>query len=164
MVDEKYRVVVEEILAMAKADQDMRFRRTPVDPDMDRRHSERMKEIVTEFGWPTIQRFGKEASHMAWLLVQHADHDVEFQALCLKKIYWLRKGQFDPRNLALLEDRVRVNTGRPTLYGSQFYTDDNGVYGPRPIEKPEELDNRREVMGLGPFAEYEKEMRRIDKK
>lgn len=75
----------------------------------------------------------------------------------------LPEGEVSKQDMAYLEDRVRVNTGRATLYGTQFYNDDHGQFGPRPIENPEALNERRAAAGLSPFEEYEREMRQVDK-
>ena len=55
--------------------------------------------------------------------------------------------------------RVRVFGGRPQLYGTQFMYDKDELK-PLPIEDPENLDQRRAAVGLGPFAEHEAQMHR----
>jgi hypothetical protein len=45
-------------------------------------------------------------------------------------------------HLAYLEDRARVNAGRPQLYGTQFTVTD-GEFGPYTIEDPQRLEERR---------------------
>ncbi len=156
-----------EIIEMARVDQDMRNNLSPErswDFSIDQNNTARMKEIISDIGWPTISKVGKLASSMAWLLVQHADHDPKFQAECLELLKNVNRDDIDIRNIAYLEDRVRVNTGRPTLYGTQFYNDANGNFGPREIEDIENLDKRREQMGLESFEEYTQRMDEINKK
>jgi hypothetical protein len=70
----------------------------------------------------------------------------------------INQGEALPAHLAYLEDRVRVNAGQPQLYGTQFTVTD-GHFGPRPIEDPQWLDERRAAAGLEPFADYEARMR-----
>lgn len=150
-----------EILQMAEEDQRMR-NEGPWDTTVDEQNTEQMKKVVKKIGWPTVSKVGLEASVRAWLLVQHADHDPEFQELCLQKMREAPEGEVRPQDIAYLEDRVRVNTGRPTLYGTQFYIDEAGDFGPRPIEDKEGLDERRSAVGLGSFSEYEAEMRELE--
>ena len=133
------------------------------DADVDEKNTARMKEIVAAHGWPIVSRFGEQTAHAAWLLVQHADADPQFQAECLALMKKLPEGEVSKGDMAYLEDRVRVNTGRPTLYGTQFYTDTQGRFGPRPIEDPERLEERRAAAGLDSFENYEKDMQRINK-
>lgn len=161
---ERYPQIAAELGAMVEVDQDMRKRVKEGEAwgrGVDESNTQRMKEIVEEFGWPTISKFGLQASKDAWLLVQHADLDPEFQEHCLTLMK--EAGDDVPQNLvAYLEDRVRVNTGQPQLYGTQFTVDDEGVFGPRPIEDAENLDLHRTSMGLEPFKEYESRMIKLN--
>jgi len=156
----------DEILLMADADREMRNRVMEnvenYEAELDKQNTERLKQIVSEVGWPTISKVGKEAAQGAWLIVQHADHDPAFQEECLRL---MREGGEDvnPPDVAYLEDRVRVNTGRKQLYGTQWYVNDAGESVPRPIEDPENLEQRRAEAGLEPFADYEKHMKGLDK-
>src|SRR3546814_17491742 len=45
----------------------------------DRKNRAMLRAYVAQKGWPTISAVGKEASHAAWLLVQHADPDPALQ-------------------------------------------------------------------------------------
>lgn len=151
-----------EILEMARVDQDMRNNLGPEKPwafSIDQNNTARMKDIIDQIGWPTISKVGKAASNMAWLLVQHADHDPVFQEKCLDMLKKVDENDVNKSNIAYLEDRVRVNTGRPTLYGTQFFQTSEGGFGPREIEDNENLNKRRAKMGLESFEEYEQKMR-----
>jgi len=54
---------------------------------------------------------GKKASQGAWLIAQHADHDLKFQKKCLKLLAEkLKIKKVEPRNFAYLTDRVLVNS------------------------------------------------------
>lgn len=129
-------------------------------PELDKKHAKRMKQIIANYGWPTISMVGWDASQAAWILIQHADHDTEFQESCLDLLKQLPVDDVRQSNIAYLEDRVRVARNRPQLYGTQFdATGDN--FGPRLIEDRQNLDKRREQMGLSTFAEYEQQMRTV---
>src|SRR5258708_32417370 len=80
-----------------------------------------LKSVIKKEGWPTISKVGEEASHAAWLIVQHADLDIKFQEDCLALLQKTWKNHdINPRNLAYLTDRVAVNTGLEQTYGTQF--------------------------------------------
>lgn len=164
----QYPEIAAEIAAMRDADQAMRKRweeynqlpERPEEPEEDRnldeRNTSRMKEIVEQIGWPTISKVGKEASDNAWLLVQHADQDVEFQQYCLDLMKREPSAEVDMGNIAYLEDRVRVNTGRPQVYGTQFRWE-----GSKPIQNIEDIENvdqRRAEVGLDTLEENLKRM------
>ena len=100
---------------------------------------------------------------MAWLLVQHADHDRAFQKKCLDLLKSQPPGEVHLANIAYLEDRVRVGEERPQLYGTQFHVDEQGNFGPFPIEDPDNVDQRRKSMKLETLAEYTHQMEQIHK-
>ena len=129
------------------------------DNTLDARNTKRMKEIVAEIGWPTISKVGKDISNYAWLLVQHADHDLAFQKQCLEMMRQQPKGEVASSDIAYLEDRIRVHEGRPQLYGTQFFDkkiDGKIVSTPRPIADLDNLESRRKEAGLEPFDDYKK--------
>ncbi len=47
-----------------------------------------------------------------------------------------------------------MQRGEPQIYGTQYRTQD-GVTKMWPVQDPEDLDNRRAALGLGPQSEYE---------
>ncbi len=159
----RYLDIAAEIADLAEKDQEMRCAAmadpSRWDAEADRRHTARMKEILAEIGWPTTSKVGRLAAHRAWLLVQHADHDVDFQRECLRLMSEAPEGEVSRVDMAYLEDRVRVNDGRPQLYGTQFHLVERGELVPRPIEDPERLDQRRQAVGLESFAQYQQRIR-----
>jgi len=156
----QFEAIVAEIEAMTREDQDMRTgldRGGLWDETIDTRNTTRMKEIIAQVGWPTISKVGIDASENAWSLVQHADHDVAFQEQCLALMKRESTKDINPRNVATLGDRIRVNSGRPQIYGTQFDQID-GKHVPQPIEDEANVDERRSHMGLGTLAEGIQEM------
>jgi hypothetical protein len=118
--------------------------------------------IVTEHGWPRQSEIGEDAATAAWLLAQHADDNPELQKTFHQHMTSATElGEASPRLLAYLEDRVRVNAGRPQLYGTQFVSDDTGALRPQPIHNLESLNQRRAAAGMEPFEEYEATMHGI---
>jgi len=87
-----------------------------------------------------------------YLITQHADSDVEFQKKTLA-FFIENPGTLKPSSLAYLTDRVKVNSGELQVYGSQLLCTDDG-YVPKPVVEPDQLDQRRALVGLEPFAGY----------
>jgi hypothetical protein len=150
-----------QLMAMQTADQAMRNRAhgdiSKWDVRLDKKHTKKLKEIVNRYGWPTVSLVGPSASNAAWLLVQHADHDIEFQEKCLLLMKSVSEGEVRKPNIAYLEDRVRVARGEPQLYGTQF--DQPGKnFGPKSVADKGNVDARRKSMGLGTLAEYKQQM------
>jgi len=145
-----------QLKKMAQKDQKMRKSKI-WDKKVDLENTKKLKAIVKKYGWPDIDLVGKEASHLAWLIVQHADHDVEFQEKCLKLMKQkLKEKKIDPIEVAYLTDRVRVNKGKKQIYGTQFYLSKNGKLIPRPIYDKKNLDKRRKKLDLGILRNIEK--------
>lgn len=157
------------IIAMSMADQEARFRLIGAmqrndQPALqvamgdvmreDRANGAELKRIVASVGWPTYTRVGREAGHMAWLIVQHQDADPEFQRHCLRLMEPLvAKGEVSGTDFAYLTDRVAINTGGMQTYGTQMSLV-NGKAVPTRLRDPRRVDERRRQVGLGPLDEY----------
>lgn len=146
-----------KLLAMMKDDQQMRLRAID-NPDawndkLDRQHTATLKQIIKEYGWPTNSLVGEKAANAAWLLVQHADHDTDFQERCLELMKSLSPGEVSQSNIAYLVDRLLTRKGKPQLYGTQFKGLGKNLT-PYDIEDRQHLDRRRKKMGLCSFEEY----------
>jgi hypothetical protein len=153
-----------EILSMVKEGQEMR-KSGKWDNNVDRKNTERIKEIIQQFGWPGKTLVGDEASQGAWLLVQHADHDVDFQKRALELLKKaVESKEAEKFDLAFLTDRTRVNSGKPQVFGTQFYRNKDEEFVPRPIEDREHLEERRMEFGLEPFSKYERRIQDTNKK
>jgi Family of unknown function (DUF6624) len=126
---------------------------------IDEENTRWLAEVLSARGWPGNTLVGEEGAGAAWLLAQHADRDPVRQRAFLDALRNAAgQGQASRAHLAYLEDRVRVNAGRPQLYGTQFTVTD-GEIGPSPIEDRQRLDERRAEAGLEPFADYEARIR-----
>lgn len=127
---------------------------------IDKAHSDRLKEIVEHIGWPTRSLVGLKATQGAYMVIQHAGHDIEFQNQCLEKMVDLvEAGELPASYLALLTDRIRMFQNRPQVFGTQMTMsrDEHGVLVPTPtveIEDPEHLDERRAMMGMAPHEQF----------
>ncbi|MFI0220133.1 DUF6624 domain-containing protein [Streptomyces lydicus] len=118
-----------------------------------------IKSVIAEHGWPGAALVGDQGADEAWLLVQHADRDPEFQSQALKQLKSaVEAGDAPARHLAYLTDRVLVGAGKPQLYGTQYADDGNNLL-PQPVQDPEGLDERRAAMGLDTAAAYDQRMR-----
>jgi Family of unknown function (DUF6624) len=154
--------IAAELMQMAEVDQTMRRRAAQDsaawDAAVDEAHQRRLEEIIDCIGWPTIALVGAEASNAAWLIAQHGPN-LEVMEHCLGLMLRLPTNSVHPANIAYLQDRVLMMRGEPQIYGTQFHGigDDLRVY---PIQNPDRVDERRASVGLGPFAEYEDQIRR----
>lgn len=125
---------------------------------IDQANTAWLTELTDRVGWPGRTLVGEDGARAAWLLAQHAAKERQPAFLELLRAA-VATGEASARDLAYLEDRVRVFARQPQLYGTQFRHDDQGLR-PEPIEDPEHLDQRRASVGLGSFSEYEAQLRR----
>ena len=127
---------------------------------IDKAHAERLKEIVDHIGWPTRDLVGLKATQAAYMVIQHAGHDVAFQNRCLGLMVDLVKaGELPASYVALLTDRIRVFQDQPQVFGTQMTMKRNemGVMVPTPtvpIEDAEHLNDRRALMGMAPHEQF----------
>ncbi|HJZ68338.1 MAG TPA: DUF6624 domain-containing protein [Blastocatellia bacterium] len=125
---------------------------------IDSNNTDRMKQIVKQYGWPGPELVGEDGAEAAFLLVQHADADHAFQKemLPLVRDAYLAK-KLAGQDYALLLDRVLVYEGKRQVYGTQ--TKPSHEWKGRqpelaPIEDEANADKRRAEVGLEPLAEY----------
>lgn len=116
----------------------------------------RCREVFDQVGLPTAETVGREAASAFWVLVQHGDVDPSFQSRVLDAMRpAYERGEVDRAEFALLTDRVRINTDRPQIYGTQVRFDpDTGRIHPKPIEDVSQVDRLREDVCLEPLWEY----------
>ncbi len=107
-----------------------------------------------------------------WILAQHADRDIKNQKNFLEEARRIDINTFFDRekekeifisNLAMLEDRIKVNSGEEQEYGSQFWVNPkNNNFEPRLIrdielknnEELRRLNERRNGIFMEPLEEY----------
>ncbi|MEW9572085.1 DUF6624 domain-containing protein [Rhodanobacter sp. Si-c] len=125
--------------------------------DVDGRNLPRIKQIDAELGFPTPAQVGSDGMHAAWLIVQHADRDPDFQMHVLEELR-ARPGHggVDAQEYAALTDRVLLAQHKPQRYGTQFDPKgiSDGELKPSPMEDAVHADQRRAAIGLPPLADY----------
>jgi hypothetical protein len=151
-----------ELIEMGRQDQAIRRGHNPDKPDPayvkrmqqeDRAREQRLGAIIDAKGWPLISMVGYEAAGSAWTVAQHASP--AFLKRCLPLMQAAgEKLEINPQHLALSIDRVRVEAGKPQVYGSQLHVGKGGKMEPDRIEDRERVDERRAAMGMEPLAGY----------
>ena len=127
---------------------------------LDAKNTADVRKLLAIHGWFTIGAFGEQADNDAWLLVQHADQDPEFQRQVLALLEPLvAKGETRPEHYAYLFDRVvarpdAAGARKPQRYGTQGRCTGMGQWEPFEVEDSGHLDERRASVRLMPEAEY----------
>jgi hypothetical protein len=123
-------------------------------------HQMRIKEIFDQYGFAGYNLVGEKGSSDFWVMVQHSDHNPEFQLDVLGKMkIEVEKGNADSRNYGMLIDRVKLNTGQAQIYGTQVdYNNEICQAFPRNLADSVNVNKRRKEIGLQPLEEYLNEM------
>ncbi|MBP9819273.1 hypothetical protein KBC79_00895 [Candidatus Woesebacteria bacterium] len=153
----KYKRHADEINQMAELDQKLR---SSEDADwdeaskVDAEHSQRLKAIVQEVGFPTISKVGEKANRNAWLLIQHSpDHD--FMKEYLGMMEEQEENEYSSQHHAYLIDRILLHDKKPQMYGTQMVmSEKTGKFELWEVEDRVGLDERRKKIGLEPISEY----------
>ena len=161
----------QELAAMRRIDQGIRLKMdsvekksgmdalmaSPLNAEMretDKRNQARLAAIISQYGWPGRTLVGKAGATTAFLVIQHADAEMQQQYLPLIQKA-AAQGELEKSAAALLQDRVLMGQGKPQIYGSQLTANmDTKKYEFYPIEDEAHVDERRAAVGLGPLAEY----------
>lgn len=116
----------------------------------------KVEKILNERGWVGKDIVGAEANQTLFLVIQHSDLGVQQKYLPMMRDA-VKAGNADAASLALLEDRIALREGRRQIYGSQIGTHPTTKKEyVLPLEDPENVDERRQKMGLGTFGDYVK--------
>lgn len=117
-----------------------------------------IKDILTKHGWVGKRTVGN-ACNAIWIVIQHSDIDTQKWALPMLKSA-ADSGDISRASIAMLEDRILVNENLPQIYGTQFSWGEKGELILYPLENPEQVDELRKSIGLGPLEDYLNAMRK----
>ncbi|MGE5437951.1 MAG: DUF6624 domain-containing protein [Syntrophothermus sp.] len=113
-----------------------------------------VKEILDKRGWVGRDIVGRNGSNALFLVMQHSDLKTQERYLPMMQEA-VKKGNLDRTNLALLEDRILIGQGKKQIYGSQIgINQETKKYYILPLEDPDNVDKRREEIGLGKLQNY----------
>lgn len=116
----------------------------------------RVAQLLDTHGWLGADSIGRDGNNVLFLVIQHSDLAAQLKYLPLMREA-VQQHHAEARSLALLEDRIAIRQGKKQIYGSQIMRDTRtGKYYLYPVEKPEQLDERRKSVGLGTISEYVK--------
>jgi hypothetical protein len=124
-----------------------------IDEEVDQRNLTAIEQILEKCGMPTIETAGDKGMSAIWLVIQHASAEkrTEYFPMLLKAA---ENGDLERQDIALMQDRMLMDAGKPQLYGSQIMMSEDGTYELHDLKEPEKVDARRAIMGLGPLSDY----------
>lgn len=114
----------------------------------------KVTNILDERGWLGPDIIGNQGSLTLFLVIQHSYPETQEKYLPVMREA-VKKGNAHAAHLSLLEDRVALGKGEKQIYGSQIGQDqETGEYYVAPLIDPDNVDKRREEVGLGPIQDY----------
>ncbi len=114
----------------------------------------KVTNILDEKGWLGANVIGGQGNTTLFLVIQHADMETQIKYLPMMREA-VAAGNARGSSLALLEDRVALRQGNRQIYGSQIGRDkESGEYYVSPLVDPENVNERRAEVGLGPIEDY----------
>ena len=130
---------------------------------VDQANTATLKAMLKDRPWFRDDQDGAGSAHLAFVIVQHADRDHEFQIEALAKIKAaLGQPGVSKSNYAYLYDRVKANFMNPDpnikrvqRYGTQGGCNaETGKWEPLALEDLERVDELRAEVGLEPLEAY----------
>jgi hypothetical protein len=156
--------LAEELMRMAERDHAAAHAGAAYSPDVAVRlawrrltveHGDRLDEIMDTYGWPTVSLVGTEAARRAFLIAQHADQQLHVQRRAVRLMEQaVADGEASAHDLALLRDRMLVNSGHEQIYGTQVAEVRDGVPVRWPCADADRVDQLRAEVGMEPFATH----------
>ena len=148
----------QDLIALKRLDQDALIEGKMIKQellDLQTANTVTLKNLVRQYGWPSLSKVGKDAAQGAWLLVQHADNDRAWQREALGMMEALvLSGDVDKSNIAYLRDRLSIAENQKQLYGSQGRCVAKNDWQPFTIIDPEKIEIRRSEMNMTTLPEY----------
>ena len=118
---------------------------------IDSTNTATLQALVAQYGFPTWELVGRDASYNAWLIAQHSWSYLPWYYEHYKDA--VKNNNADRHSLAYMEDRYMMQQGRPQLYGTQYSQRDT-VVGFHPIADIKNVDRRRlsvDIEQMDPF-------------
>ncbi len=113
-----------------------------------------LREVVRQYGWIDIPRFGKPAAAAAAILVKHAS-DVPLMQAALPYVEKDAKEAGGGKELvSILVDETLITTGHKQKYGTQIAEDATGKPYVIPVEDPAKVEEYRKELGILSWSDY----------
>jgi hypothetical protein len=111
-------------------------------------------KILDNKGWLGKDIVGDKGNSTLFLVIQHSNLKTQIKYLPMMREA-VKKNNANGSDLALLEDRVAMRQGEKQIYGSQIGRDmETNEFFVYPIKNPENVNIKRNEVGLGTIEEY----------
>lgn len=114
-----------------------------------------VEAILLNYGWLGSSVISNTGNSTLFLVIQHANLETQLKYLPIMKEA-MKNGNANSGDVALLEDRVLLRSGKKQIYGSQVGRDgeNENYFYVQPLEDPDNVDKRRAEVGLDKLTDY----------
>lgn len=114
----------------------------------DKKNLEIVIGIIEKCGFPTLNKVGKDGMRATFLILQHGTRKLKEKYFPLL-VESAKKGEISLRAVAMMEDRIHMESCEKQIYGTQFTTDQTtGKLKLYPLRDIDKVNERRFSMGL----------------
>ena len=113
----------------------------------DKENIFQVQKIIDENGWLGKDAVGIKANSALFLVIQHAELDIQKKYLPIMQ-QAVQDKKANGQDLALLEDRIAMREKRKQRYGSQTISIDGSEFILWPVEDIDKVNERRKAVGL----------------
>lgn len=114
----------------------------------------KIKEILGKEGWPDTTLIGSQGNEIICTILQHSDQETREHYIPRMRQAVIDK-KLAARWVVRAEDRIATDKGQLQIYGGQMkWYPETKSFNVWPVYDPENIDRRREEIGLIPIAEH----------
>lgn len=127
---------------------------------IDGENTRRLRAIFAQMTWGELRDISPNAAEQSFSLISHSD-DIDFKKDMAAQFEPLaREGIIPGERYANLVDDIALSENSGQVYGMNFECH-HGVYQPKPVIDPANLNARRAAIGLSPIEQYAAESRAL---
>ena len=117
-------------------------------------NEKKVTTILDSYGWPDISVIGEQGNLTICNVIQHSDNAVRIKYLPMMR-QAVKENKLNPHLLVRAEDRIATERGDLQIYGGQMkYYPETNTFNVWPVYDPENINQRRAEIGLGPIEEH----------
>ena len=125
-----------------------------VNESIDFENLTKVVSILEKCGMPTVEEVGNNGVNTVWLIILHASAKYRTKYFPLF-IEAAEKGDLQPKQIAIMEDKIFQDSGKPQVYGSQvIFNTETGKMEVYSLLDPTNVNKRRKEVGLEPIESY----------
>ena len=121
--------------------------------EMQKDHLEIVLSIGAHCGMPNLSVVNESQMAAIWMTIKQSSYQFR-KAFLPNLVLAVENGDIKEMNIASIKDKILMDEGKPQVYGTQVFRNDQGNWQLYGVEEPEYVDRRRKDIGFGALQEY----------